>query len=58
MALMSTSTLNEQAVETLSGTCSLLMMNRLFMGGGGYEETLSVWKEVVGVVGGPLHMLE
>ena len=45
-------------METLLETCSLLAMNRLLLGGGGYEESLGVWKELVGLAGGPLQMLE
>ena len=37
MAFMSR---DEATVETLSGTCSLLLMNRELLGGGGYEESL------------------
>lgn len=55
MAFMSR---DEATVETLSGTCSLLLMNRELLGGGGYEESLRVWKELVGLAGGPLAMLE
>jgi len=58
ITLMSTSTAKEETVETLSETCSLLTMNRLFMGGSGYEESLGVWNELVGVAGEPLHMCE
>lgn len=56
MAVMSRT--NEETVETLLGTCSLLTMNRLLMGGEGYQESFRVWKELVGLAGGPLKLLE